>query len=204
MRADITVTGTFAFNSQSDQTFSSNDVMTLNLGDPNNPLSFVITPELPGPEVAPMARSVERRASLPRQREKEIVSARFNSAKNTFAISVQGFDFPSPGLTNDQIQVGVSIGSNYGSDLRPWVETSPHTFVPPPPLVTGQPVRRDGNAAGATGKRCCRRCRERVFFSSKGETMKRLQVALVIVLGAVCGRSSGRVCQGQGFRGQGW
>jgi hypothetical protein len=64
-------------------------------------------------------------------------SAQFDLAKNTFAISVQGFDFPSP-LTNNEIQIGVSIGSNYGTDLRPWVEikTNPAVYVPPAPIVT--------------------------------------------------------------------
>ena len=67
---------------------------------------------------------------------KEQASAQFNITKKTFSISVQGFNFPSPGLTNNEIQIGVSIGANYGKDLRPWVEIVPHTFVPPPPLVS--------------------------------------------------------------------
>jgi hypothetical protein len=82
--------------------------------------------------------SVSTKARLTGSTSKGIsVSAEFNIAKNTFAISAHGFDFPSPGLTNNEIQIGVSIGSNYGTDVRPWVEIKPGVFVPPAPLVTG-------------------------------------------------------------------
>jgi cyclophilin family peptidyl-prolyl cis-trans isomerase len=132
----ISVSGTFAFNSQSDQTFSSNDVIALSLGDPNNPFSVVITPGLPGWKLRHGTISGNQRLSTSTQ-SNATASVVFNVEKKTFAISVQKFDFPSPGLTNDQIQVGVSIGINYGSDLRSWVEISPHTFVPPAPLGSG-------------------------------------------------------------------
>ena len=134
----ISVTGTFAFNSQSDQTFSSNDVIELNLGDPSNPLSVSITPDLKGWKLR--NGSISGKALVTTSTSSKVnASAQFNIAKNTFAISVQGFDFPSPGLTNNEIQIGVSIGSNYGTDLRPWVEIKANTFVPPPPIVTGSP-----------------------------------------------------------------
>ncbi len=132
----ISVSGTFAFNSQSDQTFSSNDVMVLNLGDPSNPFSITNTPDL-GLKVR--NGSVSAKAHLTTATSSDVnLSAQFNITKNTFAISVQGFDFPSP-LTNNELQIGVSIGSNYGTDLRPWVEikTNPAVFVPPAPFVTG-------------------------------------------------------------------
>jgi cyclophilin family peptidyl-prolyl cis-trans isomerase len=131
----ISVTGTFAFNSQSDQTFGSNDVMELDLGDPSNPLTATLTPSLPGWKWRNGSLSVKAQLSSLKSSE---ISAQFNIAKKTFAISARGFDFPSP-LTNNEIQVGVSIGSNYGTDVRPWVEIRPHTFVPPPPLVTAGP-----------------------------------------------------------------
>jgi len=129
----ISVTGTFAFNSQSDQTFGSNDVMELDLGDPSNPLSVTLTPDLSGWKWR--NGSVSAKAQLSALKSSE-VSAQFNIAKNTFAISARGFDFPSP-LTNNEIQIGVSIGTNYGTDVRPWVEIKPHNFVPPAPLLTG-------------------------------------------------------------------
>ncbi|MGD1018769.1 MAG: peptidylprolyl isomerase [Verrucomicrobiia bacterium] len=132
----ISVTGTFAFNSESDRTFSSNDVMVLTLGDPSNPFSATLTPDFPGWKWR--NGSVNAKGQIATSASsKENVSAQFNITKNTFAISVGGFGFPSPGLTNDEIQIGVSIGSNYGTDVRPWVEIKPHNFVPPPPLVTG-------------------------------------------------------------------
>ena len=136
----ISVTGTFAFNSQSDQTFSSNDVMVLNLGDPSNPFSATLTPDLPGWKWR--NGSVSAKAHLATSTSSKVnASAQFNIAKNTFAISISGFDFPSPGLTNNEIQVGVLIGVNYGGDVRPWVETemttNTSTYVPPAPVVTG-------------------------------------------------------------------
>ncbi len=134
----ISVTGTFAFNSQSDQTFSSNDVIELNLGDPSNPLSVSITPDQKGWKLR--NGSISGKALVSTSTSSKVnASAQFNIANNTFAISVQGFDFPSPGLTNNEIQIGVSIGTNYGTDLRPWVEIEANTFVPPPPFVTGGP-----------------------------------------------------------------
>jgi cyclophilin family peptidyl-prolyl cis-trans isomerase len=136
----ISVTGTFAFNSQSDQTFSSNDVMVLNLGDPSNPFSATLTPDLPGWKWRNGSVSAKGQVATSTS-SKVNASAQFNIAKNTFAISVNGFGFPSPGLTNNEIQVGVSIGVNYGADVRPWVETemttNTSTYVPPAPLVTG-------------------------------------------------------------------
>lgn len=128
----INVTGTFTFNSQSDQTFSSNDVMVLDLGDPSNPLSATLTPGLTGWKWSNGSVSAKEQLSSLKSSE---ISAQFDKVKKTFAISAHGFDFPSP-LTNNEIQIGVSIGSNYGTDLRPWVEIKPHTFVPPPPLVS--------------------------------------------------------------------
>ena len=132
----ITVTGTFAFNSQSDQTFSSNDVIALRLGDPGNPLSVAITPDLPGWKLHEGAISGKTTLVSSTSRKGQ-VSARFDPANSTFAISVSGVNFPSPGLTNNDIQVGVSIGTNYGEDVQPWVETSPGVFEPPAPLVSG-------------------------------------------------------------------
>jgi cyclophilin family peptidyl-prolyl cis-trans isomerase len=134
--SSISVTGTFAFNSQSDQTFSSNDVMELDLGDPSNPFSVTLTPNLSGYKVRNGSISGKARLSATTSSE---ISAQFNIAKNTFAISAHGIEFPSPGLTNNEIQIGVSIGSNYGTDLRPWVEIKPGVFVPPAPFVTGSP-----------------------------------------------------------------
>jgi peptidyl-prolyl cis-trans isomerase A (cyclophilin A) len=136
-RSRISVSGTFAFNSQSDHTFSSNDVMELDLGDPSNPLSVTITPSL---GLKSQNGSISGKARLATSTSSKVeASAQFNIAKNTFAISVSGFDFPSPGLTNNEIQIGVSIGSNYGTDLRPWVEIKSHDFEPPAPLVSGSP-----------------------------------------------------------------
>lgn len=134
----ISISGTFAFNSQSDQMFSSNDVMELNLGDPSNPLTVAVTPDLRGIKVK--GDSITGKARLTIGSASNVnCSAQFNIAKSTFAISIRGFDFPPPGLTNDEIQIGVSIGANYGTDLRPWVEIKPHTFVPPAPFQTGSP-----------------------------------------------------------------
>ena len=132
----VSVTGTFAFNSQSDQTFSSNDVIELDLGDPSNPLSVSLTPDLSGFKLRNGSISAKGRLVTTSSSNMN-ASAQFNITKNTFAISVRGFDFPSPGLTNNEIQVGVSIWTNYGSDLRPWVKIKPGVFVPPAPLVTG-------------------------------------------------------------------
>jgi cyclophilin family peptidyl-prolyl cis-trans isomerase len=129
----ITVTGTFAFNSQSDQTFRSNDVIALSLGDLGNPLSVSITPDDPGWQLH--NGTISGKAQLSSSTSSKVqVFARFDPANHTFALSVSGFNFPSPGLTNNNLQVGVSIGTNYGEDVRPWVETSPGVFEPPVPL----------------------------------------------------------------------
>jgi hypothetical protein len=60
------------------------------------------------------------------------VSAQISIPKGTFTISASNFNFPVP-LTN-QIQVGIALGNDYGSDVRTWVGTkTPGVFAPPPP-----------------------------------------------------------------------
>ncbi|HTS18237.1 MAG TPA: peptidylprolyl isomerase [Verrucomicrobiae bacterium] len=130
----INVTGTFAFNSQSDQTFSSNDVISLSLGLTNNPLSLIIAPSESGWK---LRKGVISGQGIPSNAssKKVHVSTQFDPAKGTFKILASGIDFPTH-LTNNILQVGVAIGINYGRDVRPWVEIKPGTFVPPPPLVS--------------------------------------------------------------------
>ncbi|HVM60399.1 MAG TPA: peptidylprolyl isomerase [Verrucomicrobiae bacterium] len=132
--SSINVTGTFAFNSQSDQTFSSNDVISLSLGATNNPLSLIFTPDRSGWRF--LNGTISGQGTPANASPKKVhASVQFNPAKGTFKILASGFDFPTP-LTNNVLQVGVAIGINYGTDVRPWVEIRPGSFVPPPPIVS--------------------------------------------------------------------
>jgi cyclophilin family peptidyl-prolyl cis-trans isomerase len=115
----VKLSGTFAFSGESDHTFGSNDVLELNLGDPANPLKVTVTPDTKGWKVSKGVAKLK----VPG------LSAQFNSVKGTFKMTLSGFNFPAP-LTGS-IQVGISLGNDYGSDTRTWVETKPGVFAPP-------------------------------------------------------------------------
>jgi hypothetical protein len=127
----ISVSGTFSFNSGSDRTFGSNDVLELTLGDPDSPLNLEIVPNNGDTRLSDGMYSGKARGVISGSSSNITVSAQISIPKGTFTISASNFNFPAA-LTN-QIQVGIALGNNYGSDTRTWVETKPGTFVPPAP-----------------------------------------------------------------------
>jgi hypothetical protein len=128
----ISVSGTFSFNAGADQSFTSNDVLELTLGDPNNPLHLEIVPNDGYTKLSRGVYSSEARGVLSGFSSNITVSTQISIPKGTFTISASNFNFPVS-LTNQMLQVGISLGNNYGSDTRTWVQTRPGTFVPPSP-----------------------------------------------------------------------
>ncbi len=125
----VNVQGTFAFVGQSDRTFSSNDVLVLTLGNPAGPLMLTVTPDNTGVKFRNGTASVSAHvASGPSTNVN--VSAQFNSQSGSFRISVKNFDFPA--AISNQVEVGIALGNDYGTDIRTWVEKAPGMFAPPP------------------------------------------------------------------------
>jgi hypothetical protein len=128
----ISVSGTFSFNGGSDQTFGSNDVLELTLGDPGSPLNLEIVPNNSETRLSKGVYSGKARGVISGFSSNITVSAQISIPKGTFKISASNFDFPVP-LTNQMLQVGIALGNDYGSDTRTWVQKKPGTFVPPAP-----------------------------------------------------------------------
>ena len=128
----ISVSGTFSFNGGSDQTFGSNDVLELTLGDPGSPLNLEILPNNGETRLSKGMYSGKARGVISGFSSNITVSAQISIPKGTFKISASNFNFPVP-LTNQMLQVGIALGNDYGSDTRTWVQTKPGTFVPPAP-----------------------------------------------------------------------
>lgn len=124
----VKVTGPFAFNDQSDHTFTSNDVLVLTVGDPVTPFTVRVTPGNSGWKVR-NGRARAKAHVISGVFSNVAVSAQFSLLKSSFSMSIRGFDFPAS-LTN-QIQIGVALGNDYTTDVRPWVETKPGIFRPP-------------------------------------------------------------------------
>jgi cyclophilin family peptidyl-prolyl cis-trans isomerase len=128
----ISVSGTLSFNSGSDQSFSSNDVLVLTLGDPGSPLQLEIVPNEGDTRLSRGVYSGRARGVFSGFSSNITVSAEISIPKGTFTISASNFNFPVS-LTNQMLQVGIALGNDYGSDTRTWVQTRPGTFVPPAP-----------------------------------------------------------------------
>ncbi len=124
----VKVTGTFAFNDQSDHTFTSNDVVVLTVGDPAAPFTVRVTPDNSGWKLR-NGRASAKAHVISGVFSNVAVSAQLSLVKNSFSVSIRGFDFPAS-LTN-QIQIGVALGNDYATDVRTWVETKPGIFTPP-------------------------------------------------------------------------
>jgi cyclophilin family peptidyl-prolyl cis-trans isomerase len=125
----VKLSGTFAFNDQSDHAFGSNDVLILTVGDPLTPFTVRITPDNRGWKVRNGTANAKARV-ISGLFSNVNVSAQFNSVKGTFKMTIGAFDFPAS-LTN-QIQVGIALGNDYGTDVRAWVEKkTPGVFAPP-------------------------------------------------------------------------
>jgi peptidyl-prolyl cis-trans isomerase-like 1 len=119
----VNIAGTFAFTGQSDHTFTNGDIVVLTLGDQNNPLILTNLPTDAGYSVKKGVVTLKSPKST-----NTTVSAQFNSGKGTFKISVSNFHFPGP--QSNPLQVGLSIGPDYGTDVRTWVEKKPGMFSP--------------------------------------------------------------------------
>jgi cyclophilin family peptidyl-prolyl cis-trans isomerase len=132
----VNVHGTFTFIGESDHTFGSNDVLVLTLGDPTNPLMVSLTPDSNGWKFHNgSVNAREHVISMVTSNLNSVVSsnvnasAQFNKRSGTFSIAVKGFDFPTP-ITTNQVQIGIALGNDYVTDVRPWVEKGPGIFMP--------------------------------------------------------------------------
>ena len=132
----VSVRGKFNFIGESDHTFGSNDVLVLTLGDPTNPLMISLTPDSKGWKFHDgSVNAREHVISRVTSNLNSVVSsnvnasAQFNRRSGAFNITVKGFDFPTPISTN-QVQIGIALGNDYVTDVRPWVEKGPGIFVP--------------------------------------------------------------------------
>ena len=128
----ISVSGTFSFSGGSDQTFGSNDVLELTLGDPASPLNLEIVPNTTETRLSKGVYSGKASGVVSGFSSNITVSAQIGVPKGTFKISAKNFNFPVP-LTNQMLQVGIALGNDYGSDTRTWVQKKAGTFVPPSP-----------------------------------------------------------------------
>jgi len=133
----ISVSGTFSFNGGSDQTFGSNDVLELTLGDPGNPLTLEIPANnhesrLSKGVYTGRARGVQSGFSSNITVSAQISISNVTHTNGTFKILASNFNFPVP-LTNQMLQVGIALGNDYGSDTRSWGQTKPGIFVLPVP-----------------------------------------------------------------------
>ena len=134
----VNVHGTFAFVGESDHTFGSNDVLVLTLGDPTNPLMLTLTPDSTGWKFRNgTVNAREHVISMVTSNLSSVVSsnvnvsAQFNSRSGTFKISVKQFDFPA--AISNQVQIGIALGNDYVTDVRPWAGKGSGMFVPVPP-----------------------------------------------------------------------
>ena len=126
----ISVSGTFSFNGGSDKTFGSNDVLELTLGDPGSPLTLEIPANNGESRVSKGVYSGTARGVISGLSSNIAVSAQISIPKGTFTISASYFNFPVP-LTS-QIQVGIALGNDYGTNVSTWVQKKPGVFVPAP------------------------------------------------------------------------
>ena len=122
----IKISGTLAFNGQSDHTFTFQDLIIMSIGDTGTPLKVTLKPGKAGYSAKNGVVKFKSPAG-----ESPAVSAQFNSAKGTFKIAVSNFDFPA--AISNQVEVGITVGNDYGTDTRAWVETKPGTFTFPKP-----------------------------------------------------------------------
>jgi cyclophilin family peptidyl-prolyl cis-trans isomerase len=123
----IKVAGTFAFGGASDHAFTFEDIIVLSIGDPASPLMLTLPPDAPG-------RSTKHgivKFKSSKGTTNAVVSAQFNGPKGTFKIAVSNFDFPA--AISNQVQVGITVGNDYGTDTRAWTEKKPGVFIFPKP-----------------------------------------------------------------------
>jgi cyclophilin family peptidyl-prolyl cis-trans isomerase len=124
----VSVSGTFAFIGASDQTFSSNDILVLMLGDPSAPFTVSVGPDSIGWKFH--NGTVNAKAVVAAGLSSNVnVLAQFNSRSGTFRINIKKFDFPA--AISNQVQIGIALGNNYVTDVRTWIQTTPGLFVPP-------------------------------------------------------------------------
>jgi cyclophilin family peptidyl-prolyl cis-trans isomerase len=127
----VKVSGTFAFIGESDGTFSSNDVVTLTLGNPATPLQVQLVPGSTGYKFSKGAVKVKEIVTN-QITTNTSVSAQFDGVKKTFKIEVSKFNFPTA-ITSNQVELDVAVGNDYTSNVVTWVEKKPGMFVPPAP-----------------------------------------------------------------------
>ena len=122
----IKISGTLAFNGQSDHTFTFQDLIIMSIGDTGTPLKVTLKPGKAGYSAKKGVVKFKSPAG-----DSPAVSAQFNSAKGKFKITASNFDFPA--AISNQVEVGITVGNDYGTDTRVWVETKPGTFTFPKP-----------------------------------------------------------------------
>lgn len=129
-RDSINVSGTFNFIGESDHTFSSNDVVSLTLGDATTPLVLKVTPDKSGWKFR--NGSINARELLTSGLDSNInVSVRFNKA-GSFNISAKNFDFPA--AISNQVVIGIAVGNDYATNnVQTWIQQNNGVFMTPSP-----------------------------------------------------------------------
>ena len=118
----ITISGSFTFADQ--HTFGSNDIVALTIGDQTNPFVLTYPPVDAGFSAKKGVITLKSNGT-----SGPTISAQFNSAKDTFNISVSKFNFPGP--QNNPLQIGLMIGQDYGTNVLQWTLKKPCVFTLP-------------------------------------------------------------------------
>jgi cyclophilin family peptidyl-prolyl cis-trans isomerase len=127
LRSSVKLAGRLDFTTDSDRQFTRHDHLILRIGDPAAPVTLTILPTAGG-----------RQHKGGRVRVKTIPGAiptlagDFDSAKGAFKIALSNFNFPAA-LTNSLIEVSLTIGNDYGSNITAWTQSKPGLFTYPKP-----------------------------------------------------------------------
>jgi cyclophilin family peptidyl-prolyl cis-trans isomerase len=122
----VKISGTLAFSSSSDHTFTPQDIIVLDIGDPANPLHVELRPDDTG--YSAKNGTVKFKSASGSQTN---VTAQFSSKNGKFKIGISNFGFPA--AISNEVQVGITVGNDYGIDTRNWVPTKPGTLSFPKP-----------------------------------------------------------------------
>jgi hypothetical protein len=133
----VSISGNLVFNADSDMTFGSNDVLRIAIGSTNNLVSLSLMPDFNGWHVRKGVVTWQSpKGGKPPSYISNVwgsdiaVSVKLDSGRGKFKIQIKKFDFPSSVLTNP-IQVGITLGNDFGKDIQPWNEKNPGDFVAP-------------------------------------------------------------------------
>jgi len=120
----LKLTGSLVFTNPSDHAFTAADTITISLGDPSNPYIHTFLPTMSNRTAKKGALAIKASIS-----DYPIISAKFDSAKGSFKIQMGRFSLPF--APTNQVQVVLTIGNDYGTNVSTWIQTKPNIFQPP-------------------------------------------------------------------------